>query len=45
MITFYFDTSAIVKRYHKEIGSDILDKIFELKDGFGKFLLKVTLCI
>jgi predicted nucleic acid-binding protein len=45
MITFYFDTSAIVKRYHKEIGSDILDKIFELKDGFAKFLLKVTLCI
>jgi predicted nucleic acid-binding protein len=31
MATFYFDTSAIVKRYHKEIGSEILDRIFELK--------------
>jgi predicted nucleic acid-binding protein len=34
MVTFYFDTSAIVKRYHKEIGSDVLDRIFELKVGF-----------
>lgn len=35
MVVFYFDTSAIVKRYHKEIGSEILDKIFELKEhGF-----------
>lgn len=32
MVTFYFDTSAIVKRYHKEIGSEILDKIFEVKE-------------
>lgn len=31
MVIFYFDTSAIVKRYHKEIGSEVLDKIFELK--------------
>ncbi|MGB9622581.1 MAG: type II toxin-antitoxin system VapC family toxin [Candidatus Bathyarchaeia archaeon] len=31
MVTFYFDTSAIVKRYRKEIGSEVLDKIFELK--------------
>jgi predicted nucleic acid-binding protein len=29
MVTLYFDTSAIVKRYHKEKGSDTLDKIFE----------------
>jgi len=35
MVTLYFDTSAIVKRYHKEIGSDTLDKIFELKIGFA----------
>ena len=32
MVTFYFDTSAIVKRYRKEVGSDILDKIFEFKE-------------
>ena len=31
MATFYFDTSAIVKRYHKEPGSEVLDKISELK--------------
>jgi predicted nucleic acid-binding protein len=31
MVTFYFDTSALVKRYRKEVGSDILDKISELK--------------
>ena len=36
MATFYFDTSAIVKRYHKEPGTDVLDKIFELrKNGFA----------
>ncbi len=36
MATFYFDTSAIVKRYHKELGTDVLDKIFELKEhGFA----------
>jgi len=35
MITFYFDTSAIVKRYHTETGSEVLDRIFELKEhGF-----------
>lgn len=32
MVTFYFDTSALVKRYRKEAGSDVLDKIFELTD-------------
>ncbi|MEM3546293.1 MAG: type II toxin-antitoxin system VapC family toxin [Candidatus Bathyarchaeia archaeon] len=31
MVTFYLDTSAIVKRYRKEIGSEVLDRIFELK--------------
>ncbi|PUA31203.1 MAG: hypothetical protein B9J98_07335 [Candidatus Terraquivivens tikiterensis] len=31
MANFYFDTSAIVKRYRKEVGSGVLDKIFELK--------------
>lgn len=35
MVTFYFDTSAIVKRYHKELGSNVVDKIFEFKEhGF-----------
>ncbi|MCP8309012.1 MAG: type II toxin-antitoxin system VapC family toxin [archaeon] len=35
MAIFYFDTSAIVKRYHRELGSDVVDKIFESKEhGF-----------
>ncbi|MEM2897560.1 MAG: hypothetical protein QXG01_08360 [Candidatus Bathyarchaeia archaeon] len=29
MLQFFFDTSAIVKRYHQELGSDIVDRIFE----------------
>ena len=29
MVTFYLDTSAIVKRYHKETGSEVLERIFE----------------
>ncbi|MEM2122414.1 MAG: type II toxin-antitoxin system VapC family toxin [Candidatus Bathyarchaeia archaeon] len=32
MTTFYFDTSAIVKRYRKELGSEVIDEIFELKE-------------
>ena len=32
MLTFYFDTSAIVKEYREEIGSEILERIFELKE-------------
>jgi len=32
MVTFYFDTSAIVKRYHREMGSEVLDKVFGLKE-------------
>jgi len=31
MATFYFDTSAIVKRYHKKLGSEVLDRISGLK--------------
>ncbi|MBS7652734.1 type II toxin-antitoxin system VapC family toxin [Candidatus Bathyarchaeota archaeon] len=27
-----FDTSALVKRYRKEVGSDVLDELFELKE-------------
>jgi predicted nucleic acid-binding protein len=30
MVSFYFDTSAIVKRYHGEAGSRVVDSIFEL---------------
>ena len=30
----FLNTSAIVKRYHKEIGSDVLDRVFKLKAGF-----------
>ena len=30
----FLNTSAIVKRYHKEVGSDVLNRIFKLKVGF-----------
>jgi len=29
MITLFFDTSAVVKRYHSEIGSEVIDEIFD----------------
>jgi len=32
MVTFYFDTSAIIKRYHRETGTEVLDRIFEFKE-------------
>jgi len=32
MVTFYLDTSAIVKRYHKEKGSEVLDRIFGFEE-------------
>ncbi len=28
MKTYFLDTSALVKRYHQEVGTDIIDKIF-----------------
>lgn len=35
MIAFYFDTSALIKRYRKEAGSEVLDKVFKLEEpGF-----------
>ncbi len=34
MVVFYFDTSAIVKRYHKELGSEVVDRLFEA-EGHG----------
>ncbi len=30
---YFFDTSALVKRYHKEGGTDVIDRIFESDDG------------
>lgn len=32
MTNYFFDTSALVKRYHQESGSDIVDKIFDEPD-------------
>lgn len=29
----FFDTSALVKRYHQEIGTDVVDAAFEDKDA------------
>ena len=28
MKAYFLDTSALVKRYHQEVGTDIIDKIF-----------------
>ncbi|MBO3754665.1 MAG: type II toxin-antitoxin system VapC family toxin [Candidatus Brockarchaeota archaeon] len=35
MIVFYFDTSALVKRYRKEAGSEVLDRVFKLEKPFA----------
>ncbi|HID19972.1 MAG TPA: PIN domain-containing protein [Methanophagales archaeon] len=32
MKTYFLDTSALVKRYHQEVGTDISDKIFGEED-------------
>jgi len=34
---YFLDTSALVKRYHREEGSDILDRLFEEPDA--KFII------
>jgi len=33
MSKYYFDTSAIVKRYHLEDGSDLIDRLFAESDA------------
>lgn len=30
---YFFDTSALVKRYHKELGTDVVDAVFRDKDA------------
>jgi hypothetical protein len=30
---YFFDTSALVKRYHIEVGTDVVDHAFEDKDA------------
>lgn len=30
--TYFFDTSALVKRYHEEVGTDAIDAAFEKSD-------------
>ena len=37
MNKYFLDTSALVKRYHREEGSDILDRLFEEPDA--KFII------
>jgi len=32
---YFFDTSALVKRYHREAGTDVVDAAFEDKDATG----------
>ena len=32
MKIYFLDTSALVKRYHQEVGTDIIDKIFREED-------------
>lgn len=34
MTFFFFDTSALVKRYHEEPGSDVVDDIFSDRNAF-----------
>ncbi len=33
MSTYFFDTSALVKRYHREIGTEIVDAAFDDKNA------------
>ena len=33
MSKYFFDTSAIVKRYHREDGSDLIDRLFAESDA------------
>lgn len=33
MSKYFFDTSAIVKRYHREDGSDFIDRLFAEADA------------
>lgn len=37
MNTYFLDTSALVKRYHQEDGSDVIDKLFAEPDA--KFII------
>lgn len=30
---YFFDTSALVKRYHRELGTDVMDAAFGDKDA------------
>ena len=39
---YFFDTSALFKRYVQEEGSDIVDGLFE--DGNSLFISSITLC-
>jgi len=33
MSVYFFDTSALLKRYHSELGTEIVDSAFEEKDA------------
>ncbi len=33
MPVYFFDTSSLVKRYHVETGSEVIDKLFNSPDG------------
>jgi len=41
MSTYFFDTSALVKRYHREIGTEIVDAAFDDKNA-TKIILDVS---
>jgi hypothetical protein len=38
---YFFDTSALVKRYHREVGADIVDATFADKDA-SKIISDIT---
>ncbi len=42
MAGFFFDSSAIVKRYVNEIGSDFVDNLTDLKSGNVILLARIT---
>jgi len=42
MKTYFLDTSALVKRYHQEVGTDIIDELFGEE---GKVLFSFDLSI
>jgi predicted nucleic acid-binding protein len=39
MPVYYFDTSAILKRYRNELGTDVVDRLFDSPQGDSQFYI------